>query len=294
LSDHHAVELHVVTDHERTHPLHPAGIIARMIDELKAAGNRVTKAHFHGGDGCGVEDLLTPREAAAAGVFAASAAASAALALTLLAALLPPVPAAAADLPVRAVLRDAPAVPACSQAGCTGFRAGINIAGTGSSLDVLGSGLGGSVFAGGGGLGLDLGYQYWDSKWYFAVGAFGDYVFQNPAAGSAAAPSPGYLFGEFVDIGMPISALFGQTPAAPSGLPSTILNALLAPYVKVGALERPWGTAWATGAGAAFVISSNWLLNVDYIHAQYANAAINPSTSQQTDNLIKVTASYKF
>jgi opacity protein-like surface antigen len=182
----------------------------------------------------------------------------------------------------------------CTVTSCSGFYGGFNVAGVGSGLDVAGSG----IFANGGGLGLGAGYQYWDSKVYFGAEVFGDYMFQNagaPIAGAPSAINSGYMFGEFVDLGMPLSSIFGATPTVPGTLPASILASTLSPYIKLGAIERPWGSAWATGAGVAFDVSARWFGKLDYIHAVYSNTTLaDGSTSQKTDDIIKFSLNYKF
>lgn len=202
-------------------------------------------------------------------------------------------PALAADIAAPKAQATSTYIP-CTTTSCSGFYGGFNVAGVGSGLDVLGSG----VFSNGGGLGLDAGYQYWDSKVYFAGEVFGNYMFQNFAASSGTSTTklnPGYMFGEFVDLGMPLSSIFGFTPTAPGTLPATILASTLSPYAKLGAIERPWGSAWATGAGVAFDVSTRWFGKLDYIHAVYSSVTNGDgSTSQKTDDIIKFSLNYKF
>jgi len=181
----------------------------------------------------------------------------------------------------------------CTTTACSGFYGGFNVAGVGSGLNVAGGG----IFANGGGLGLNAGYQYWDSKVYFGAEVFGDYMFQNAGVANAlpAAINPGYMFGEFVDLGMPLSGIFGTTPTIPGTLPASLLASTLSPYIKLGAIERPWGSAWATGAGIAFDVSARWFGKLDYIHAVYgANTLADGSTTQKTDDIIKLSLNYKF
>jgi opacity protein-like surface antigen len=103
------------------------------------------------------------------------------------------------------------------------------------------------------------------------------------------------MFGEFVDLGMPLSSIFGATPTVPGTLPASILASTLSPYIKLGAIERPWGSAWATGAGVAFDVSARWFGKLDYIHAVYSNTTLaDGSTSQKTDDIIKFSLNYKF
>src|SRR5947209_20038042 len=80
------------------------------------------------------------------------------------------VPAIAADLPVAT---KAPAyVPTCTVANCTGFYIGGHVEGEGSNADIVGSGINGSIFAGGAGLGLHGGYQLWNGN-FFVAGELG-------------------------------------------------------------------------------------------------------------------------
>jgi hypothetical protein len=189
----------------------------------------------------------------------------------------------------------APPAPACTNTSCTGWFVGGDITGSGSNMNILGSGIAGSVFAGGGGLGLNGGFQFWNGTYYFAADLFADYMLANSQVAPGVGNQNAWLLGEFADVGLGISSIFGTTPnTAPVTIPQSIANALLSPYVKLGMLERPWGTAWATGAGAAFILAQNWLLKTEYIYATYGNATVNPGQTQKTDNLIRVKLDYKF
>jgi opacity protein-like surface antigen len=191
-------------------------------------------------------------------------------------------PALCADLPAKAAY-----VP-CTTTSCSGFYGGFNVTGAGSDLST-------GTLASGGGVGLNGGYQYWDSKVYFGAEVFGDYMFQNISAGPTASVNPGYLFGQTVSLGVPFSNLFGLTPTAPGVLPTNFLASTLSPYVEVGAIERPWGAAWATGVGIAGDISTRWFWKLDYLHAVYSNITLpGGETQQKTDNLLRFGMNYKF
>src|SRR5215467_13864788 len=83
------------------------------------------------------------------------------------------VPAMAADLPVRRGLATDPTVPVpCGAMACSGIYVGGHVEGEGSNADILGSGINGSIFANGAGLGLHAGYQLWNGS-FFAAGEIG-------------------------------------------------------------------------------------------------------------------------
>lgn len=201
-------------------------------------------------------------------------------------------------IPVKAT---APAAPNCTVTGCSGWYIGGNIIGTGSNLDIIGSGINGSVFSGGGALGLDAGYQFWNGQFFFAGEVFGDYDVLSHGVGSGNQNS--YLFGQVAKFGIGLSGLFGgaggasTTPSqspVPITVPAQLASSLISPYVQFGAVERPWGVGWATGAGADFVIAAGWNLDISYLYVQYNNASINPITTEQNENLIKLSLNRKF
>src|SRR5262249_29833108 len=71
----------------------------------------------------------------------------------------------AADMPAKAAAAQ-PAQPSCTPQVCSGFYIGGNLIGVGSNIDVLGSGINNSVFAGGAMLGANLGYQFWNGRMF--------------------------------------------------------------------------------------------------------------------------------
>jgi opacity protein-like surface antigen len=216
-------------------------------------------------------------------------------------------PVQAADMPTVALpAKAAYRAPApCTLTACSGFYVGGGLIGAGSNMDVLGSGIANSVFAGGGAIALDAGYQFWNGSYFFGLEGFGGYEIAN---NSSLIPGAGnqnrYIFGELVKVGIGLNGLLGGVPTAPAtpsqspvpiNIPDSIKNSLLSPYFTVGALERPWGTAWATGAGAEFVLAANWSLDLKYLHAVYGNnATVAPGQVQKTDNLLMLMAHYKF
>ena len=212
-------------------------------------------------------------------------------------------PAFAANLPLPAL--EAPAVSSCTLTSCSGFYVGGNVVGAGSNMDILGSGISNSVFAGGGAIGMTAGGQLWNGKFFAGFEGFADY---DVATNLQVTPGMGnqnrYLFGVIAKAGIGLNGLFGGVATAPAtpgqspipiSIPASIASALLSPYVAIGEVWRPWGAGWATGAGADFILSQNWNLDLKYLHATYNGGAIvNPGQAQKTDNLIFVGLNYKF
>lgn len=215
-------------------------------------------------------------------------AASLALALLLFA----PLPATAADMiplkaPVRAMAAD------CTQLDCTGWIVGANIIGTGSNLDIVGSGVNGSIFAGGGLIGVDAGYQLWNGKFFAGAAVSFDY----DANLSGNVNQGRYLAMGLFQAGLGLSGIFSPAPAnsGPIGIPSQIASALLSPYLQFGVAQRARGTAWVSGAGAEFGLSQTWVLRLDYLHLNYAHGTTETTTTvgvvdqSATENLVKAT-----
>lgn len=223
------------------------------------------------------------------------AAAAAVLAASLL-------PAAAADLPAKPRLLASPAQ--CTSTACSGFYLGLDVTGMGSNLDVLGSGVRGSLFAGGMNLGGHVGYQVWNGALFGAaeVGCAYD-VAQNVGA-VGGNPTSRLLCTELVKLGGSLTGLLGGglagAPAAPSqgpvavNVPASLANALVSPYVTIGAAQRHQKTGFAAGAGALFLVSANWNVSLEYLHINYNNAQVGPTTTLDTENLVRIGLNYHF
>lgn len=208
--------------------------------------------------------------------------------------------ASAADLKLKAP-NALPKV-TCDVTMCSGFFGGFNITGVGSNLDILGSGINNSVFAGGGALGVNGGYQFWNGNLFFAGEVMGDYDFQQPglvdsnknrffAAGLVKA---GVGLGNLLGIGNPESAGAGTPSQGPINLALIPGTALLSPYVTTGGAWRNGRQGWVTGAGTEFIISQGWNLDISYMHINYNGAAsttLLPGTvvnQGDTENLVQV------
>jgi opacity protein-like surface antigen len=187
----------------------------------------------------------------------------------------PPVQAADVGVPVL----KAPALKqsTCTVTDCSGLFVGFNVAGVGSNLDILGSGINNSVFAGGGMIGGNAGYQLWNGQFFAAAEFSVDARFNTNMAG---APNDKFLALGLVKAGAALGNLFGAgtpgttTSPTPSQAPINLAiipgTAMLSPYALLGGAWSQRGTGWATGAGSEFLLAKGWNLDVKYIHINYA------------------------
>ncbi len=190
-----------------------------------------------------------------------------------------PVSAVAADLPVK----NAAPSKTWTTTSATGCYLGVNVMGVGSNLDIIGSGINGSVFAGGALLGGTAGCQLWNNNLFAAVEADVDY---DTNSNFALAGQARWYAGEYVKLGMGIPNSFFNANA-PITIPGQLEQYLISPYALVGSAERPWGTGFASGAGAAFAIGGPYELDVRYMHINY-HASINPTTGLNSEDLVRV------
>lgn len=212
-------------------------------------------------------------------------------------------PAGAADLAVKALL---PTSTPCTVAtattplSCSGFYFGAGIAGEGSNANIIGSGIQGSVFAGGMTPTLDFGYQYAKGNWVFAaefdVGyAIGSGVSASNAIGSVSANTNGIRLAEIIKLGGNLAGLLGtQTPIT---IPPQLAAAVIAPYVGTGAAQWQLVNAWANGtvgaAGILFDIGPQWFGDLRYTYTSF-NGARSQGIVISDDQSLMVTFNRKF
>lgn len=203
----------------------------------------------------------------------------------------PPLPAPApAQIP-------APATPflgtACTTTQCTGPYAGAWMAGNGTNADIVGSGLDGSVLAGGAVLGGDIGWQYWNGTMFFGVEAgIGDQVNIGSSLNGIGANETGYFGYQEMQVGGTLAGLFG-TSSAPITPPSALSADLITLYGALGIAERPFATGWQTGAGAKFALTPNIFLDIGYRYINYG-AATQGALNFNAENLVRLAVQYHF
>jgi opacity protein-like surface antigen len=208
--------------------------------------------------------------------------------------------AAAADLPIKRGLAADPTAPVpCSITACSGFYIGGHVEGEGSNADILGSGINGSIFANGAGLGLHAGYQLWNGN-FFAAGEFGGTydVGSRTVIGDIANVSP-WSFEYLAKLGVGLNGLFNSSPTPTQG-PINVIQALngamLSPYAIVGGKTRNFGSGFVTGAGVEYTLGGHWAANVEYLHVNYNDqtAPVGVNVSIGTENVVRAGLNYKF
>lgn len=205
------------------------------------------------------------------------------------------IPARAADLlPVKGIQ----ALPTinCTQQNCSGWYFGANLMGNGTNADIIGNGINGSIFAAGGMVGVDAGYQLWNGTFFAAAEVIADY---DATGGISSGGKPRYFFAQLVKAGMGLQNLFSAQPTPSQGpvpitVPTSLQASLISPYIQVGAVERPWGTGWATGAGATFVVGGGYNLDLSYLYTKYGNGTVSPTQDIKNESLIKLSLNRMF
>jgi len=162
---------------------------------------------------------------------------------------------AADSLPVKAL----PSLPAavCAPGSCSGWYVGFGLVGNGTNADIIGNGINGSVFAAGGAMKVQGGYQFWNGAFFAAAEVGVGYEFTTPAS-AALAPSQGSRFvgTELVKLGynfFPSTAAAVSLPSQ-SPVPLTVPANLLAnttPYLAFGGVQRKVPCRECRGNGKA-------------------------------------------
>jgi len=208
--------------------------------------------------------------------------------------------AVAGDLATKAVNAYAAVAP-CTVAttstplSCSGFYVGGGLSGQGSNADIIGSGINGSVFAGGIVPSADVGYQYMQGNWIFAAELdLGYAINSNISANALSTNVNGLRVTEFFKVGGNLSGMLGtQTPIT---IPPSLANAVLGPYVGVGSSQWLIGNSWASGAssgaGLLFDIGPRWFGDLRYTYTNFNSAKVNGITVQN-DQSLRISINYK-
>ncbi|SRR5216684_5981962 len=182
-------------------------------------------------------------------------------------------PALAADLPVKAT----PYLSAssCAAGSCSGWYAGFGVAGDGSNADIVGSGINGSVFAAGGILKAQGGYQFWNGNWFAALDLSLGYEFiTNTSATLPVVNQHGSKFVglETIKLGYNFFPSTQSAVVTPSQSPIPLVVpanffAATTPYFRFGGMQRKGVNMWVNGVGAETVIAAGWTSDVSYLYA---------------------------
>jgi len=215
------------------------------------------------------------------------------LATTLLAS-----PALAADLPQKAPVL--PAYTPCTVTACTGFYGGFHIAGGGTSADIVGSGINGSIFSNGVGLGGDIGYQFWNGQFFLGAELSGTYYAgTNSTISNIAGVNTNWSVDYVGKAGYGLQGLFNSAPSPANGPISPIqaLNgAMMSPFLIVGGRQREHLSGFLAGAGIEYSLGGHSAVSVEYRHISYNKgvdaAGIPINVGQEQEVLAKYL--YKF
>ena len=162
----------------------------------------------------------------------------------------------------------------CITTGCTGWYAGGHIEAAGSNADIVGSGLAGSIFDNGVGLGGQFGYQLWNGNFFAAGEIAGTYYTGNTSLVTTLTNvNPMFSVDYTARFGYGLQGLFASAPTqagAPVSVIQTLSNALTSPYFLVGGRYRPTvGNGLEVGAGLQYALGAGWMTNVEYYHVTY-------------------------
>ena len=176
---------------------------------------------------------------------------------------------------------------------CSGWYGGINLAGVMTNANIIGNGVNGSLAGGGQSIGIQGGYQFANASWFFGPEVQANYVVTSNQTVTGNAK---YRVGEYVKVGTALSNLLslgGGGSVVGPGIPASLANAVISPYILAGAVQSGFGQGWATGAGVEFALASHWFLDTRYTYINYGSASISPTVVTKSENLVTVGFNYK-
>jgi hypothetical protein len=195
----------------------------------------------------------------------------------------------AADLSTKAPV--AAPIAYCTPQNCSGLYGGFGFVGTGTNLDIIGGGLNQSIFAAGGTIKVQGGYQLWSGNWFAAIDLSlgGEFTTTNNSTAviMPSERSSSRLYGsELVRLGYNFFPSSQSATVAPSQSPVPLLVpanlfAASTPYVQCGGLQRRGRSSGACGAGFETVIAAGWTSNIGYLNSPSQNGL-------PADNLVMI------
>jgi opacity protein-like surface antigen len=203
-------------------------------------------------------------------------------------------PLAASAVDVAPLPGKAPRAVVCDITRCSGFYLYGGLGGAGSNVDILGSGIQGSVFANGMEMIGGGGYQLWNGQFFAALEVGGGYLVP---ASQAVSPGSRFQGEQLFKGGYGLQNFFNSGSPAPSQGPvaiiQTIQSALVSPYFIVGARERSFGSGFVSGAGAQYTLGNGWTAAAEYLHVNY-HGAVDNGAVVNTDNSVRFTVQRHF
>lgn len=184
----------------------------------------------------------------------------------------------------------------CTPTSCTGFYVGGAIGGNGSNLDIVGSGINGSVFAGGVVPDAHVGYIYKQGSWLFGAETGVGYFMNSGVNVNGAGVNNNGLFSyQVARAGGDLGGLFGSQQ--PISIPPQLAASLLSAYGQLGIAEKQFAGFYASGmvsgAGAFFDIGAHAFINIDYKHISLNSPSSAFVTAKSLD-IVTAGFNYKF
>jgi opacity protein-like surface antigen len=190
----------------------------------------------------------------------------------------------AADLAVKATPLPAARMP-CAAGDCSGWYAGFGILGDGTNVDIVGNGINGSVFAAGGALKVQGGYQLWNGAWFAAIDGSLGYEFSRASSSNLPIVNnfgSKFIGTELIKLGYNFFPSSQSALTTPSQSPIQLVSpanlmAASTPYLTFGGMQRRGKNEWVSGAGIQTIIAAGWSSDVKYLYApsQEGNPATN-------------------
>ena len=179
----------------------------------------------------------------------------------------------------------APVAAPCIAGSCSGWYAGFGVLGDGANVDIIGNGINGSVFAAGGALKAQAGYQLWSNAWFAAIEAGAGYEFTRAANSGLPIQNNGgskFVGTELVKLGYNFFPSTASAVVAPSQSPLPLVSpanilAASTPYLTFGGMQRRGKNLWVNGAGVQSIISAGWSSDIKYLYAPSQNG--DPATN---------------
>jgi outer membrane immunogenic protein len=164
---------------------------------------------------------------------------------------------------------------------CSGPYAGFGVEGLGSNLDILGSGINNSVFAGGGIIKATGGYQFWNGQFFLAGEANAGINLANNGLGAQVGVGKNWDASIIAKAGVGLSNVLGigSQGTVGAGTPSQGINlavipgtSLMSPYLAIGESFKQGNQGWTMGAGTEFILAQGWNLDIYYHHINWQNS----------------------
>lgn len=186
-------------------------------------------------------------------------------AVLLVAFMLSAMPVRAADILTKASTN--PLAPgACLTTDCIGPYIGFTVMGQGGNAAVIQNGIGGSIFAGGGLIGVQAGYELWNGSWFISPEI--DALLNSTNSGSIDFSHGGFVAMAHLKLGGNAGALLGSGTPAPSqgpiSIPGQLLSHLVSPYLDFCTAFYSNANQQCGGAGVQFSIGGQWTADMIY------------------------------